>query len=263
MDNENRAPQPMRYGVEWAAAILSGFSVAPVVSILDKAIVSNASGKEKLLPSIKSGVKSFFKRPVSFFRQPAFLLVWGVYSGTYIVANSIELFCIQSKRSEVIPKFVGSFIANTSLSMFKDKMFAQMFGVGISRPFPPLGYAMFVTRDGLTILASFTLPKPIGKSIHERSSLSKQTSENIAQLIVPCMIQFVSTPIHLYALDRYNRPEPSVTHYDRFVRIGQEYVKTVLARIARILPAFGIGGILNTYLRRSGRKYLRRHYNTE
>lgn len=263
MDKENHAPLSLRYGVECMAAIISGFVVAPAISIIDRAIVTNVSGKEKLLSSIKSSVKSMVKRPVRFFRQPAFLLVWGVYTGTYITANSIELFCMHSKKSEVIPKFVGSFIANTTLSMLKDKMFAQMFGVGASRPFPPIGYAMFVTRDGLTVLASFTLPKPVGRMIYENSSLGKQTSENVAQLIVPCMMQFVSTPIHLYALDRYNRSGPNVTYYDRFVRIRQEYVKSVVARIARILPAFGFGGILNTYLRRSGRKYLRMRYNTQ
>lgn len=262
MNKDNHAPLTIHYGLECLAGIMSGLAVAPAISIIDKAIVSNASGKEKLVFSIKNSLKAMFKRPVNFLRQPAFLLVWTVYGGTYITANTIELFCERSEKSEIIPKFIGSFIANSSLSLLKDKMFAQMFGVGSSRPFPPIGYAMFVTRDGLTIFASFTLPKPIGKTIHEHSSLGEQTSENIAQLIVPCMMQVISTPLHLYALDRYNRPEPNITYSDRFARIRQEYVKTVLARIARILPAFGIGGVINKYLRRSGRKYLQTHYST-
>ncbi len=258
MDNrEKDAPLFLHFGVEWIAAILSAFSVAPAISIIDKAIVSNVSGKEKLVPCIINSLKTFSRRPMYFLRQPAFLMIWGVYSGTYIAANSIELICEQLKRSAVIPTFVGSSITNTTLSMLKDKAFAKMFGVGDPKSFPAISYACFATRDSLTILASFTWPKLIGKALHEQSTLGEQTSNNIAQITAPCMVQFLSTPLHLYALDRYNRPESS----DRLLRIKQEYMKTTLARVARILPAFGIGGIVNRYLRESGKEHLRLHYH--
>lgn len=263
-NHHNDSPLFMNFGVEWMAAILSAFSVAPAISIIDKAIVSNASGKEKLIPSIMNSMKVLIKRPMHFVRQPAFLMIWGVYSGTYIVANSIELICERSKRSSTIPKFVGSSITNTSLSMLKDKAYAKMFGAGDpTKPFPAISYAMFATRDSLTIMASFTWPKIIGKAIDERFSLGEQTSNNIAQITAPCMVQFLSTPLHLYGLDRYNRTAPNITLSDRFGRIRQEYFKTALARIARILPAFGIGGIVNKYIRMSGKEYLHSNYNTK
>ena len=34
--------------------------------------------------------------------------------------------------------------------------------------------------------------------------------------------------------------------------IKREYTKTVLARMARILPAFGVGGVINKHVRGSG-----------
>jgi hypothetical protein len=58
---------------------------------VDKAIVSNASGVEPLVPCLINGIKTFFTNPVYFVKQPSFLLIWGVYGGTYIVANSIEV----------------------------------------------------------------------------------------------------------------------------------------------------------------------------
>lgn len=64
---------------------------APAISIVDKAIVSNASGVEPLVPCLINGIKTFFTNPVYFVKQPSFLLIWGVYGGTYIVANSIEV----------------------------------------------------------------------------------------------------------------------------------------------------------------------------
>lgn len=263
MENrDNDSPLMMNIGMEWMAAILSALSVAPVISIIDKAIVSNVSGKEKLVPSIINSLRALVKSPAHFVRQPAFLMIWGVYSGTYIAANTIESICERTAHPGALPKFIGSSITNTTLSMLKDKAFARMFGVGDPKPFPGISYAMFATRDSLTILASFTLPKTFGKAIHERLSLGEQTSNNIAQITTPCMVQFVSTPLHVYGLDRYNRPEPNVTFSDRFLRIRQEYVKTVMARIARILPAFGIGGIVNKYLRMSGKEFLRSHYKS-
>lgn len=258
--NNNNAPLSMRFGVEWLAAILSAFSVAPAISIIDKAIVSNASGKEKLVPCIVNGLKTLFKSPTKFLRQPAFLMIWGVYGGTYVAANSIELICERSKKSPGIPKFVASSATNTSLSILKDRAFTKMFGVGGPKPLPTITYGLFATRDSLTILASFTWPKMIGNALHEHSSLGEQTSYNIAQITSPCMVQLLSTPLHLYALDCYNRRETKITAWDRILRVKQEYVKTTLARIARILPAFGIGGIVNKYLRQSGRELLRSQY---
>ncbi len=261
MDNrEDVSPLPMRLGVEWTAAMLSAFTVAPAISIVDKAIVSNASGKEKLVSCLINGFKTFFTKPIHFLRQPAFLMIWGVYGGTYVVANSIESIAERSKTSPTAPKFVGSSATNISLSVLKDKAYARMFGVGEPKPFPSICLGLFATRDCMTILASFTLPSMVGKAINKQFNIEQQNADNLAQLTVPCVMQFMSCPLHLYGLDRYNRPDPTLNFSNRFSRVRQEYLKTAFARVARILPAFGVGGVVNKYVRKSGKDWLLGYY---
>jgi hypothetical protein len=62
-------------------------------------------------------------------------------------------------------------------------------------------------------------------------------------------MQIFSTPLHLYGLDLYNRQEKGIPLKNRLEFIQKEYVKTVLARMARIFPAFGVGGVLNKKVR--------------
>lgn len=73
----------------------------------------------------------------------------------------------------------------------------------------------------------------------------------IAQLAIPASIQLISTPIHLFGLDLYNRPQVLPTK-DRISRISRDWIGASLLRMCRIIPAFGIGGFLNT----EGRLYL-------
>jgi hypothetical protein len=75
----------------------------------------------------------------------------------------------------------------------------------------------------------------------------KQT--NIAQFIAPAMAQFVSTPLHLVGLDLYNRPGVGWT--ERLGLLKRAYVTSSFARIMRIVPAFGVGGVVNTNVRES------------
>lgn len=233
-------------------------SIAPAISIVDKAIVSNASGLEPLVPALVNGVKTFFTKPLYFFRQPSFLFIWGVYSGTYIVANNIEAICERNDQSSFYPKFVGSSAANISLSILKDRAFARMFGVGDPRPMPVSSMGLFGLRDSMTILASFSLPGIISKRMQDQFSTSKTFSDTAAQLITPVSMQILSTPLHLFGLDLYNRS--GVTTSERISFIKQEYVKTTLARMARIFPAFGIGGVVNKGVRKSGNEFLREYY---
>jgi len=237
---------------ECAAATVSAFTVAPAVSIVDKAIVSNASGKEKLMSCLIGGVKEFFMKPTVFLRQPAFLMIWGVYSGTYCAANCIDALCERSNQPAATPKFFGSAATNVTLSVLKDKAFARLFGVGAARPLPLKSYGLFATRDSMTILASFTLPGIVGRNLEEKFGLAHNTADNLAQLVAPCMMQFVSSPLHLHGLDLYNREFASKTERIDFIK--HEYLKTSLARIARIFPAFGIGGVVNKYIRKSGKQ---------
>lgn len=260
-NERDQTPLSARIFVESSAAIISALSVAPAISIIDKAIVSNASGREALLPCIMNGIKSLFINPIYFFKQPSFLFIWGVYSGTYIVGNSIEAICERNDRSSFYPKFIGSSFANVSLSVLKDKAFAKMFGTGdVSKPMPLSSMALFATRDSMTILASFTLPPLIAKELHSMSanSMSFGLCDNLAQLFTPVSMQILSTPLHLLGLDQFNRQDIKFSQRIKFIK--QEYLKTTIARMSRIFPAFGVGGVINKKVRKMGKSYLQSVY---
>jgi hypothetical protein len=226
--------------------------------MVDKAIVSNASGLKPLIPSLMESIKTFFTRPIYFFKQPSFLFIWGVYGGTYIVANSIEAICERTKRSSFYPKFIGSSMANVTLSVLKDRAFARMFGTGDPRPMPVSSMGLFAMRDSMTILASFSLPGLISTELQNKFSVEKFTADTSAQLLTPCSMQILSTPLHLFGLDLYNRP--GMTGAERISFIKAKYLETTLARIARIFPAFGIGGVVNKYVRKHGNEMLFDHF---
>jgi hypothetical protein len=60
--------------------------------------------------------------------------------------------------------------------------------------------------------------------------------------------QVLSTPLHLLGMDLYNRPGATAESRREFA--VREYAKTTLARMARVLPAFGAGGVLNKIVRK-------------
>lgn len=73
------SPLPLRMLVETGAATLTALSIAPAVAIVDKAIVSNASGRQALLPCVASELKVLLSSPLQFLKQPNFLFILGVY----------------------------------------------------------------------------------------------------------------------------------------------------------------------------------------
>jgi len=249
------SPLPVRMLMEASAAIISALTVAPAISIVDKAIVSNASGLEPLVPCLINGIKTFFTKPLYFVKQPSFLFIWGVYSGTYIVANNIEALCERNAHDPFYPKFIGSSMANVTLSVLKDKAFARMFGTGAPKPMPMTSMSLFAVRDSMTILASFSLPSLVSQHmLQDRIGMARKEADVAAQLLTPVSMQVLSTPLHLLGLDLYNRPDATAGQRQTFIR--SEYFKTAAARMARILPAFGVGGVVNKKIRMVGQEYL-------
>ena len=87
------------------------------------------------------------------------------------------------------------------------------------------------------------------------SEVEKHMSRlSIAQFLAPAGIQVFSTPLHLLGLDLYNRPR-GVTWADRLGRVKRDWGVSSLARMGRIIPAFGVGGVVNKNVRQ---KLLRR-----
>ncbi|KAJ3346389.1 hypothetical protein HDU83_003122 [Entophlyctis luteolus] len=226
-------------------------AVSPIIAIIDRSIVSNASGKMPLMSSLQEGFRTLASRPLVFLRQPGFLVVYGVYSGTYVTANMVESISINATVDPVMPKFVASSAVNMWLCIAKDRALARWFGtdaVLAAQPFPKLAVGLFALRDSLTIASSFTLPPIISKRLQGPDvGASKAVSDTVCQLVLPCAVQLVSTPVHLIGLDLYNHPHADVPQRVAFLK--RDYAGSTLARMGRILPAFGIGGVLNTRLR--------------
>lgn len=124
----------------------------------------------------------------------------------------------------------------------KDRAYARMFGTVAPRGLPATSYLFFFSRDVVTMGASFNIPEPLAEEM-AKYGVPKSTADVAAQLFCPVAMQFITTPMHLLGLDCYNRP--AQTFQERIDLVAANYRKTVAARIARILPAFGFGGIGN------------------
>jgi len=272
---EDRTSLPKIVMVEGVSALISSLFVAPFVTVIDRAIVSNASGRQRLGSALVEGAGTLL-HPVKLMQQQSFRLVWAVYLGTYLVANSMHGLCDWKHVPWQVPTFVASSVVNVALSLYKDTQFAKMFAAPgkLPAPLPSIAYGLFTIRDCMTVGASFNLPILAGDYLKNIVKTGKMTwlkgrEYTVAQVSVPMAIQFLSTPLHLLALDYYNRPTtaqmvraqnatgvaetekpPSMASRASFV--ASEYPKSVLARMARILPAFGVGGVLNSRLRRRG-----------
>ena len=280
-----------------------------MIAIVDKAIFSNASGKEALGESLRNSVQAVVLRPITFLRSPvssirfyspprlprrdtawwvspvqSFWWIWLVYGGTYTVANWVTVACERSSRPPDVPKFIASSTANVSLSLAKDRAFSRMYGVVKPKPVPATSLSLFAARDSLSILASFILPSKVAEALHERLGWSLGGADIFAQLTVPLAAQVVSTPMHLLgyvegsarqtaqllaiafrphlpcacSMDIYNRP--LVDSAARAAFVAREYAKTTIARMARVLPAFGAGGVLNKSIRKAAHAVRARAY---
>ena len=138
-----------------------------------------------------------------------------------------------------------------SLSLYKDSQFAKMFGPpggsAIKRAIPKASYALFAFRDSLTIFASFNLPPLVAPRLPEEVE-KVMGRASLAQLLAPAAVQVISTPLHLWGLDLYNRP--TAKWGERVRKMGKDWAGSTAARMGRIVPAFGFGGVINAKVRR-------------
>lgn len=252
-------------------------------------VVEKSFYNQPLFPAFRRHLWLSITQPATFLTSRPSLLVWGLYTATFATANASE-----TLLNKVYPKidhaiagmttFASTFIVNSSVGIWKDVKFAQLFGhnnhattnpsstttptqsqsQSPNNPSPPktarsIGrtriplatYSAFLIRDALTIFGSFSLPAMVSATIPDAIASQEYLKILIAQLAIPASIQLISTPIHLFGLDLYNRPQAMPTK-DRVARISRDWIGASLLRMCRIIPAFGIGGFVNT----EGRLYL-------
>ena len=279
----------LRAGADAASAIAAGFLVAPVVCTIDRygielcfwafsdsmnrSIIEKAATNTTFRSCFLRAVRPAIARPHAFLVSKPFLLVFTLYFSTYFVANGIDTMnsTLQAKPASKVTagasKFVATSATNMSICIYKDSQFVKMFGKPKSpaATIPMLSYALFAMRDSMTIFASFNLPPVIApKLLDLPPSVQKQFSgilstetrrNNTAQFFAPAAMQLISTPIHLLGLDLYNR-QGDISMARRLARVTRDWGVSALARMCRIIPAYGVGGVVNTNMRKSLMKKL-------
>ncbi|CCX34673.1 hypothetical protein FPQ18DRAFT_81007 [Pyronema domesticum] len=227
--------------------------IAPIICLIDRSIMENASGKTKsVLESAKNSLKTIITCPQNFFFSKPFALIYMTYFGTYLTANFIDTFASIRSGGDIkavtagSEKFIATSTANMGLGLIKDRSFARMFGSGSPRPVPLPSFILFSMRDAMTIGFSFNIP-PLLTPYLPQNAIMKP--ESAAQFLAPTACQLLSTPLHLVGLDLYNRQKVG-SFGDRLRFVGRNYVQSAAARMCRIIPAFGFGGVTNKEVRR-------------
>jgi hypothetical protein len=180
------------------------------------------------------------------------------FCSTYIAANSTITTCEKYKQDPTYWKLAATSVVNMGAGITKDSLFARWFGqqtqaAAPARSIPPATWAMFVGRDVMTIGAGFVLPDKVSRAVLDRGWLSnKAVSDTAAQLVVPMAAQTLLTPMHLLALDLYNRPDRSLG--DRASYISPLLKESLVVRMARVGVVYGIAGVGNKLIRNSLRE---------
>ncbi|PTB66727.1 hypothetical protein BBK36DRAFT_1118408 [Trichoderma citrinoviride] len=255
-----------RLAADAASASCAGALVAPIITIIDRSIMENASGRAPLKLSLLTSLRTLLLHPRSLLLSRPTALVFALYAGTYLTANAIDtlsstLSNLPASHTTSGPaKFAASSAANVGLCVYKDQVFVRLFAppgaaaaATTTRPVSLPSYILFTARDCLTIFASFNLPPLLAPRIDARLSDSFRRSVSgltAAQFLAPAAVQLVSTPIHLLGLDLYNRPERTTTWRQRWRLVRANWLVSTAARMARIVPAFGVGGVVNMKTRR-------------
>ena len=159
---------------------------------------------------------------------------------------------------------VGTTIVNSSASLLKDRAYARLFGNAVNTSVPRMSYSLWIARDCTVIGSSFVLPPNVARGIQEHNilpNLSAEQSLKLAQIATPAAAQFVAGPLHFVGLDWYNRrSSTNVALLERARFLQKGFAEVVTARVARIIPAYGLAGVWNQDLRNAWRQHVMDHY---
>ena len=258
---------PMRHDVTAAAvaAACSSTAVAPFLMCVDRAVVAAAAGTApggSLFRAIAGVAGEFVTKPKTALAQPALWMVAGVYGGTYLAKNVSDV-CIERRglsethKGANAAKFAATTACNMGGSILKDAAFAKLYGAAVAAVVlvPPASYALFAARDCLTIGGAFVVPDALAAGLTRATGASRETAATVSQLVSPPLMQVLCTPMHLLSLSLIN--DPSATAAARIAKLKLATPAALLARSLRMLPAYGVGGILNSTLVARGRAMAR------
>ena len=238
-------------------------------------MVENAASSDRpLLTTLKNHVVCSFRYPRLFFAAKPFFYVWTLYAATYTTANGVESIAktITTSADQVLVSsitFLATCLVNVPLGVWKDVRFVQLYGrpttpkAAINIPlaasstktaspivptrFPRVVGATFLFRDAITIFGSINLPPMLSASVPDTIFSSPAIKMAAMQIFTPVLSQIVATPVHLLGLDLYTNTQSKAA--ERAARIRRSLGPTTVMRCSRIIPAFGVGLVMNTGLR--------------
>ncbi|CCW72324.1 unnamed protein product [Phytomonas sp. Hart1] len=268
------------------SAAVVAFSAAIPISIIDYSIMARVSGTtDSSLKEFFKGIRTLFLRPHKFFlptkENKCCIVFWActtTYLFTYIGSNLAKSYCEPhgTVNEANLAAGIVSGAVNTLFTMWKDGVILRQLppknttnSLTNSGRIPYITRGLFCTRDFLTCAAAFTLAPMLADWItrytyyHKRiEGLPKDAKlpedegkvrlpmsiSNTAQIATPAALQFVTTLLHITAI-RYRQTYPNFDLKDLTQSLRATYLSSTLMRICRIIPAFGIGGILNQKIR--------------
>ena len=274
---------PSVFLADACSAMCVATAVSVPISIIDYAIISKiAKVTPTISGSVVEGSKILFSTPRTFFLpQDAYsifkpwtlidptgnpnnhrsLVYWvctTVYFWTYLTNNATMSYMQANGNDENSIRWSKGLVSggvNTVLTMWKDTVILMSLPRvpgAKGKPYVPwFSRGLFCVRDVGTCCAAFTLAPYATDYLNDyyknKSAVSSISNSNLAQICVPAAIQILSTFIHITSIVyQRNYPSCKVSHVTESIRM--DYLGTLCGRICRIIPAFGIGGIGNTYL---------------
>mmetsp|Transcript_29162 Transcript_29162/g.67900 ORF Transcript_29162/g.67900 Transcript_29162/m.67900 type:complete len:335 (-) Transcript_29162:130-1134(-) len=242
---------PKEIGCALAASLL----VSPLVGIIDKCIVQEISGAPKFATAVGIASREMLFSPKTFYGSLAFRLTFGVYFGTYAIANLSEAFMDAQEvkgyheRKEI--KVMTASAANVSLLAWRDAVFARQFTApGMASPSAPLRtLGLFAARDVGTMYATFYLAPRVADYLKKEHGVEKNAAELSTALGIPMLAQIVTAPMHIHAMHYYQAPKATLAEHIQVIQ--QEFWTVSVARGLRILPAFGLASFTNNKFRES------------
>lgn len=132
---------------------------------------------------------------------------------------------------------------NGSACIFwRDPSFAKIFGTKTPSSVPFLSYVFWFGRDVCHTIGAVVTPDYL-ESAYALTALQWK----IAQFSCPLLVQFITSPLHLFGLDMYNNRES--TFRCRMSRVSQLYFPSVGVRMCRMMAPWSIGLIANREIR--------------
>ncbi|KAJ5433662.1 uncharacterized protein N7458_012818 [Penicillium daleae] len=260
---------PQRLAADAAAAAVAAALVTPVVTIMDRLrpvriVVEMSCSNRPFSDFLLTHLRCALKAPGRFALSRPCLLVFGLYFGTFGIANSTttisdtQFFRPDPTMAKTITVF-ATLSVNIPLGIHKDTVFSRLFvcatlpiqtpsKVPLTPRTPFSTYSAFLLRDVITIYTSFALPSTVSSYVSDTAFSHPQAKAAVAQLAVPALGQAINTPVHLIGLEIYNR-QGGVKLPEMIDFVRRNFVSAALVRIGRIIPAFGLGTLSNNELR--------------